>query len=91
MRNEKIITLKLSAAVAIDGQVVRAGTLVEMIEAEAKDLLRRGKAVLATERDGAAPTADDAGSDAAGSADATQDHAAGPDSAITAASKRRTR
>lgn len=45
-------TLKLTCAIAVDGQVLRPGTLVEMSEAEAKNLLGRGKAVLATEVDG---------------------------------------
>lgn len=47
----KTAILKLTAAIVIDGTIVRAGTLVEMAEGEAKDLLRRGKAELATERD----------------------------------------
>lgn len=44
--SEKVVTLKLTGAVVIEGAIARAGTLVEMVEAEAKDLLRRGKAEL---------------------------------------------
>lgn len=44
--------LKLTSAVAIDGDIVRAGALIEVSEAEAKNLLHRGKAVLATAEDG---------------------------------------
>jgi hypothetical protein len=42
----KLVTLKLTGAVVIDGLIARAGTLVEMVEDEAKDLLRRGKAIV---------------------------------------------
>lgn len=44
--SEKVVTLKLTGAVSIEGVIAKAGTLVEMVEAEAKDLLRRGKAEL---------------------------------------------
>lgn len=37
--------LKLTAAVVIGGQIVRAGRLVEVTPSEARDLIRRGKAV----------------------------------------------
>lgn len=48
----KSYVLKLTSAVAIDGQISRAGSLVEVSEPEAKNLLHRGKAVLATAEDG---------------------------------------
>ncbi|QPB08619.1 hypothetical protein KB681_gp06 [Burkholderia phage Mica] len=44
--SEKVVQLKLTGAIVIDGVIARAGTLVEMVESEAKDLLRRGKAEL---------------------------------------------
>jgi hypothetical protein len=43
---ERLVTLKLTSAVVIDGLIHRAGTLVEMVEDEAKSLLRLGKAEL---------------------------------------------
>lgn len=43
--------LKLRSGIVLDGEIVRGGELVEVGEAEAKDLLRRGKADLATEDD----------------------------------------
>lgn len=50
MRNtDKTVVLKLTAAIVVDGSIVRAGSLVEVMQDEAKDLLRRGKAVLAAE------------------------------------------
>ena len=53
MRKEiKSIVLKLATAIAIDGDVVRAGSLVEVDEAIAKNMLHRGKAELATAEDG---------------------------------------
>ena len=48
----KSYVLKLTCAIAIDGQIHKAGSLVEVSEAEAKNFLHRGKAVLATEEDG---------------------------------------
>ncbi|HEV2606447.1 MAG TPA: hypothetical protein VGT79_00550 [Xanthomonadaceae bacterium] len=39
--------LKLTSAVVVDGEILKAGTLVELVESEAKALLSRGKAVLA--------------------------------------------
>lgn len=48
----KTVTLKLASAIAIDGDVVRAGSLVEVDEALAINLLNRGKATLATAEDG---------------------------------------
>lgn len=47
----KTFVLKLTSAIAVDGVVLKAGELVELVEAEAKSLLARGKAVLATIED----------------------------------------
>lgn len=49
----KSIFLVLTSAIAIDGAIARAGSLVEVSELEAKNLLHRGKARLATAEDGA--------------------------------------
>jgi hypothetical protein len=56
------IFLKLTGAIAVDGVICKAGSIVEVSEAEAKNLLHRGKAVLATEADGI-PADDDAPAD----------------------------
>ncbi|MGX5834778.1 hypothetical protein ACWIJ6_11665 [Aeromonas piscicola] len=48
----KSYVLKLTSAIAIDGQIHKPGSLVEVSEAEAKNFLHRGKAVLATAEDG---------------------------------------
>jgi hypothetical protein len=48
----KSYVLKLTSAIVVDGEIVRAGSLVELPEPEAKNLLSRGKAVLATSADG---------------------------------------
>jgi len=61
--SKESVFLKLTSAIAIDGAVVRAGSLVEVTQTEAKNLLHRGKAVLATERDGAPVAGDDDGAD----------------------------
>jgi hypothetical protein len=45
----ELIALKLTAAVAIDGQVFRKDSIVHLTETEAKRLLHRGKADLASE------------------------------------------
>lgn len=42
----KTYTLKMTSAVVISGNIVRAGSTVEVDEATAKDFLRRGKAEL---------------------------------------------
>jgi hypothetical protein len=47
------IFLVLTSAIAIDGGICRAGSLVEVSELEAKNFLHRGKARLATAEDGA--------------------------------------
>ena len=41
-----IYTLKLTSAIAVDGEVMKAGSIVEVSEIEAKNLLSRGKAEL---------------------------------------------
>lgn len=48
----KSYVLKLTSAIVVDGEIVRAGSLVELAEHEAKNLLSRGKATLATAADG---------------------------------------
>lgn len=69
---EKLITLKITSAVALDGVIIKAGQLVEMVESEAKDLLRRGKAELhAIMEDAGLEAADDAAA-ALASAEAIQ-------------------
>lgn len=57
---EKLVTLRMTAAVVIDGQIVKAKQLVEMVESEAKDLLRRGKAELHAVVDAIEGNAEDA-------------------------------
>ncbi|USZ80535.1 hypothetical protein MQ4_06 [Serratia phage MQ-4] len=42
----KSIVLKLTSAIVVDGEVMPKDSLVELSEAEAKNLLHRGKAVL---------------------------------------------
>lgn len=42
--------LKLTSAIVIDGEVMKSGALVEVTEAEAKNLLSRGKAELHSEQ-----------------------------------------
>lgn len=46
------ITLKVTSAFLVGGEIARPGELVEVSTSEAKDLLSRGKAVPATEDDG---------------------------------------
>lgn len=48
----KSIFLVLASAIAIDGGICRAGSVVEVSELEAKNFLSRGKARLATAADG---------------------------------------
>ena len=45
LSNPKTIVLLLTCAIAIAGEVMRAGSLVEVTIDEARDLLARGKAV----------------------------------------------
>lgn len=59
----KTIFLVLTSAIAISGAICRKDSLVEVSELEAKNLLARGKARLATAEDGA-PIADEDGGDA---------------------------
>lgn len=47
--SENIVTIKLTAATVIDGKIQRAGTSIEMVEDEAKSLMRLGKARLVAE------------------------------------------
>lgn len=42
----KTVFLKLTGALAIEGAIIRAGHVIEVSEADAKQYLRRGKAVL---------------------------------------------
>lgn len=49
----KSFFLVLTSAIAIEGNICRAGALIEVSEREAKNLLARGKARLATVDDGA--------------------------------------
>lgn len=49
----KTIFLILTSAIAIEGGICRAGELIEVDEREARNLLHRGKARLATAEDGA--------------------------------------
>lgn len=48
----KSYVLFLTSAIVVDGGIVKAGQLVELSEPEAKNLLSRGKARLATADDG---------------------------------------
>lgn len=47
----KTVILKLTAAIVVAGQVVKPPAMVEVTEGEARDLLHRGKARIATEHD----------------------------------------
>lgn len=49
------VHLKIASAVVIGGDIQAKGAIVEVDEPLAKDLLRRGKAELATEHDRPAP------------------------------------
>jgi hypothetical protein len=66
--NENTVVVKLTAATVIDGQIVRSGQKVEMIEAEAKTLLRLGKAELVTAPNDTPNVADAAAQQAAAQA-----------------------
>lgn len=46
----KSIVLLLTSAIVIDGDVMKKGSLVEVSESEAKNLLQRGKAVIHDEQ-----------------------------------------
>lgn len=43
----KTVFLKVSSAFLVDGQIAKVGEVVEVNKTEAKDLLHRGKAMLA--------------------------------------------
>lgn len=59
----KTVMLKVTSAFLVGGEVARKGEVVEVTTAEAKDLLHRGKAVLATAADEPKLAAQDAGDD----------------------------
>lgn len=59
----KTVMLKVTSAFMVGGEVARKGEVVEVTTAEAKDLLHRGKAVLATAADEPKLAAQDAGDD----------------------------
>lgn len=63
---EEEFDLKLLAAVAIGGQIKRAGSVVRVGKRNALDLLRRGKAVVATAEDRPADEADEVAGHIAG-------------------------
>ena len=63
----KTLAIEITSAVVIDGEIARAGSKVEVAEIDAKDLLRRGKAVLVGDADASAGTdaaADEGATDA---------------------------
>lgn len=47
----KSVFLKVSSAFMVGGHIAKSGEIVEVSEGEAKDLLQRGKATLATAAD----------------------------------------
>lgn len=55
----KTIWLKVTSAIVVGGEIAAPGELVEVTESEAKNLLHRGKAELATAED--LPVAEDHG------------------------------
>lgn len=59
---EKQLKLKITSAIAIGGEIKRAGTIVTVAEDVAKNLLHRGRAELATAAD---KGADEEGDDTA--------------------------
>ncbi|MBP0047656.1 Rho termination factor N-terminal domain-containing protein [Marinobacterium sp. AK62] len=46
-----LIVLELTSAIVMEGEIVTAGNLIEVTEKEARNLLARGKAVVADEQD----------------------------------------
>lgn len=56
----KSVFLKVSSAFLVGGAIAKTGEIVEVTESEAKDLLQRGKATLATASDAPEQAADDA-------------------------------
>ncbi len=59
----KTVMLKVTSAFLVGGELARSGEVVEVTTAEAKDLLHRGKAVLATAADEPKLAAQEAGDD----------------------------
>lgn len=51
----KSVFLKVSSAFLVGGTIAKTGEIVEVSEGEAKDLLQRGKAILATADDAVQP------------------------------------
>ncbi|MBF9235583.1 hypothetical protein [Microvirga alba] len=49
------IILKVTSAMIVGGQIAKPGEMIEVTHAEAKDMLHRGKAVLATATDAPEP------------------------------------
>lgn len=47
----KTATIKLTAAIVVDGKIAKAGSIIEAPEDHAKALILRGKAELATAAD----------------------------------------
>lgn len=47
----KTATIKLTAAIVVDGKIAKAGTIIDAPEDAAKGLILRGKAELATAAD----------------------------------------
>jgi hypothetical protein len=83
------VHLKLTSAIAIGGNIFKPGTIVEVSDSDARDLLNRGKAEVATADDVAqeADTADTA--DAADAADAAAQPAAEAQPAAPKASRKK--
>jgi hypothetical protein len=60
----KTANIKLTAAIVVDGKIAKAGSvLLDVPEENAKGLLNRGKAVLATEADEARAIAEAEGAE----------------------------
>lgn len=85
MAEAKTFSLKLTSAIALGGQIRTAGAIVDVDEATAKNLLHRGKALVATADDGQAEPEAPAGDEAATKAAA--DAAAADQAAKDAAAK----
>lgn len=69
---ETIVQIKITTATVIDGLIVTPGTIVEMVEDEAKSMMRLGKAELHAVLEHGNASADDDGTDG----EATQEAAA---------------
>jgi hypothetical protein len=57
-KKTETFVLKLTSAIVMDGEIITKDNLVEVTEREAKNLLARGKAVLADDKESKAATAD---------------------------------